>query len=65
LLGEARVLKQEIAFFKKEVSQERIDKLIAERRREKEKKRQVLETRWRECNEAFKKLQEEQKKVNN
>lgn len=44
------MLKQELIVFKREVSSENIEKLINEKRREKEKERQILENRWRQCN---------------
>jgi hypothetical protein len=39
-----------LAVLKREVSSENIEKLINEKRREKEKERQILENRWRQCN---------------
>ena len=65
LFDEAKVLKDEIAYFKKETSPQNIERLVGERRREKEKERQNLETRWRECTQSFKRLQEEQKGLKN
>lgn len=65
LFEQAMALKEELALFRKEASQENIDKRIAERRREKEKQREVLESRWRECTESFKQMQDEQKRLIN
>jgi hypothetical protein len=47
---EVKRLKKELAMFKKELGCENIEKLIIDKRREKERERQVLENRWRQCN---------------
>ena len=50
LCSEVKRLKKELNMFKKELSCDNVEKLIIDKRRQKEKERQLLENRWRHCN---------------